>query len=226
MATRTLLDVIHTTSDGSTTLNARLAYVARARDKNLRTAMETLHRDVMDQVSPTTSAPLTGMLLVWDSCCLHYLEGPHQDLQRYIGAITASLAGKDAPIVDPRVCTFVDDTGPPTYSFWDCSQLTATAGDEIDAVVYAEAADFMAEAGSSMIALGSQLSAFDTQKRATAIQKLQTFATDLPSPDRVTSMAMSHDLLSLDEFTSLFTKPVDISPPWDGVWPAPSSIVL
>ena len=86
--------------------------------------------------------------------------------------------------------------------------------------------DFMAEAGSSMIALGSQLSAFDTQKRATAIQKLQTFATDLPSPDRVTSMAMSHDLLSLDEFTSLFTKPVDISPPWDGVWPAPSSIVL
>lgn len=227
-ARRSLLDVLkeHVGAEGRERMVARVMYVAQLPDRHSRAKLKDHHQRLVEGLR-AEGHELTGLLLVWETCCLHMLEGTLDHLMGFLRGLRGALGDGSAPMREPRFATFMDDCEAPVFSFWDASTLNASVGDEVEAVPFQEAAEYMAEAGIQMLSLGKQLTAIPSEeKRKTGINKLASLGYDLPTPERATSLALSDDLLSLDEFLEVFGGPLHLELDSDLVWPVPRSVAI
>eukprot|EP00191_Tetraselmis_sp_GSL018_P022946 CAMPEP_0177624916 /NCGR_PEP_ID=MMETSP0419_2-20121207/29784_1 /TAXON_ID=582737 /ORGANISM="Tetraselmis sp., Strain GSL018" /LENGTH=235 /DNA_ID=CAMNT_0019125753 /DNA_START=184 /DNA_END=888 /DNA_ORIENTATION=- len=220
-----LLDVVQEKlkkqGKSSQTLVARVIYVAKltGRETSCAGAQEFVEKVLKSKTLGASSTEHTGLLMVYPTCCLHILEartGTIMDLLREI----QKSAPTESHVKSTVVISCTEDIPARAYSEWYATFVdTLSKVEHVDGVDSTGAVNAASTINLSMINLGKMLSSVASEAELEgALKSLQTFHSDLPTPENILSMVSTEDCPTLDEFLEIFDEPINIDLDSDKVW--------
>jgi hypothetical protein len=199
---------------------ARLVYVARLRDKVLTPEdLRLYHINLLNKLGPRRPH-VTGLLVVYPTCLLHVLEAPHPVIVDLLKELHATYESGTV-MTSVRVASAREGIKSRSFKQWRVAYVDGYgAPDTADAVDPGQVVQTLWDLTLKMILVGDQLSKIaGEEKIETALKSLHTFATDIPRPELVMSVAVLEDAPTLAEYIEIYDAPLNLDVESELVWP-------
>jgi len=231
----TLLDVITESlqRQGKTELLDRIVYVGRLTDvvpnrKDFSSYFESFftkyHHDVVVPESVTTGSNVTGILLVLQQTCLHFIEGSSKTLKAHIRDLHSTPKAKRI-IDDIKIIVATEDIPYRAFPSWVTRVLNigrnVTPSDPPSEIEDLEPQ--ISETYLNLLQLGRGLSEQDPGRLEEVLDALRTrYKDQLPSNEQLNTFIQSDDTFEIGEWLEVYDSPIDIQLERDLIWPVPS----
>eukprot|EP00873_Tetraselmis_striata_P025217 jgi/Tetstr1/445481/TSEL_033259.t1 len=207
-------------------LISRLVYVAKltGRESSCAGVEEFAEKVLKEPVLGAGATEYTGVLMVYPTCCIHVLEARTSMIMRLLRAIQKA-APTESYLRQVAVIACTEDIPFRAYKKWYATFVdTLSKVEHVDGVDSALCVNAASTINLSMIAMGKMLSSVPEAELPSTLKSLQSFYTDLPTPENILAIASTEDCPTLDEFLEIFDEPVNIDLESEKVWPMPEPL--
>jgi len=227
---QSLLDVVEARlkKQGKTALGiiSRLVYVAKltGRESSCTGVQEFAEKILKEPQLGTGGTAHTGILMVYPTCCIHVLEARTSTIMRLLRAIQKA-APTESYLRQIAVISCTEDIPFRAYNKWYATFVdTLSKVEHVDGLDSTQCVSAASTINLSMIAMGKMLCSVPEAELASSLKSLQSFYTDLPTPENILAMASTEDCPTLDEFLEIFDEPVNVDLESEKVWPMPEPL--
>lgn len=233
----TLLDVVQErmAEGGGAAMVSRLVYVGRTSDKLLRAdEMASMCERVLSESGNATTVGgadgaadqvgATGMLLVFQTVCVHMVEAPTRQLMAAVRGLTSTPC-EESLLREARIIAFTEDVPSRAFAGWRAAYVSGGIGDAITPDDARAAVDLASSTNLAMLKLGGHLSTISETDARGLLANLKGKRPDLlpAGGEQLLGLLAGDDAPTLDEFLAIFDEPIDVDLDSEKVWPTPKA---
>mmetsp|Transcript_25329 Transcript_25329/g.70845 ORF Transcript_25329/g.70845 Transcript_25329/m.70845 type:complete len:243 (-) Transcript_25329:29-757(-) len=227
---QSLLDVVQDKlkKQGKSPLSmaARIVYVSKltGRETSCQGVQEFVEKVLNNKRLGTASTPCSGLLMVYPTCCLHILEGRISVIMELLREVQRA-APTESHLKQTVILACTEDIPARAYNSWYATFVdTLSKVEHVDGLDTGKCVNAASAINLSMISLGKMLAGVKGEDLTAALKSLQSFHSDLPTPENILAMVSTEDCPSVDEFLEIYDEPMDIDLDGEKVWPMPEPL--
>ncbi|GBG87149.1 hypothetical protein CBR_g44607 [Chara braunii] len=223
-----LLDVVleRIQKEGKKVLLARVVYIAKTGGKESnKTQQISFHEELMNKVKGDSGEKVTGMLLVFPTCCVHVMEAETKivlDILRELLHTWQQQQQAKTRVLDMvKIVSFTEDIPGRAFPTWMSAFLSSSNAGPYEAEEEAKILAMACNLNISMVKLGTLFSEMSKPQQIFALDNLKSTAGDLlpKGPEVIFGMLLSEETPTLEEFMEIYDDPINVDLDSENVWP-------
>lgn len=174
------------------------------------------------QATAAAAPPVSGLLLCFQTVCLHVVEAPTRVLMAALRELNAR-SPDESLVSEARVVAFTEDVPRRMFDGWRSAYVPGVVGDAIAPDDTEASVELASATNLALLRLGEHLGAISDNEADNLMANLKGMRPDLlpAAGESLLGFLASDDSPNLDEFMSIYDEPIDVDLDSERVWPLP-----